>query len=151
MNLPPETPAGLRRAALTLHSLGQVDRDWLLQQLPGAMQQALCVLLAELNDLGIPPDAAVIRAALDEAPAQEAMSAAQAQGLCHVLANEVPVLQSLLLAALPLAQREAVLRHWPHELLARPSAVSGHTWTPALHEAVMRSWHDLAQKHEGQP
>jgi hypothetical protein len=148
VNLQSETSAGLRRAALALHSLRPSDRDWLLQQLARAEQQVLGELLTELSGLGIPPDAAVIRAALSEDPQGAPMSAEEARGLCLVLANEAPALQSLLLAALPESQRGAVLRHWPHELLARPSAVAGQAWTPALRDAVMQSWRELAQARQ---
>lgn len=148
MNLDSDTPAGLRRAALALHALGQADREWLLNQLPVPSRQTLGELLAELSELGIPPDDEVIRVALSEAAPDHPMSTGEARALCLVLADEAPAVQSLLLAALPVPQRDAVLQHWPHELLARPSAVAGPGWTPALHEAVMQSWRELAQLPE---
>lgn len=151
MNLHSDTPAGLRRAALALHALGPVDREWLLSRLPTPSQQTLGELLSELSELGIPPDDAVIRVALSEPATADSMSAEEARALCLVLADEAPVVQSLLLAALPASQRDAVLQHWPHEVLARPSAVAGPDWTPALREAVMQSWRDLAKLPEAMP
>lgn len=151
MNLQSDTPAGLRRAALALHALGEADREWLLERLPAQSRQTLGELLAELGELGIPPDDAVIRAALSEAAPGELMSTDEARALCSVLAEEAPAVQSLLLATLAASQREAVLLHWPHELLARPSAVAGPAWTPALHEAVTQSWRGLAQLPEVAP
>lgn len=148
MNAQHQTSAGLRRAALALHSLGQADRDWLLQQLPPTEQHSLAGLLAELNELGIAPDAAVIRAALNEASPSETMSAVHARELCLVLASEMPAMQGLLLAALPEAQRAAVLRHWPYELVACPRAVAERAWAPVVHDAVMQSWMELALARE---
>jgi len=148
MNLHSETPAGLRRAALALHALGQADRDWLLEQLPPQPRQTLGGLLAELTELGIAPDVEVIRAALSEKPPEPSLSAHEARALCLVLSEEAPAVRSLLLAALSAPEREVVLQHWPHELVARPTAVAGPGWAPALHTAVMQSWRKLAQLPE---
>lgn len=145
MKLQTDTSAGLRRAALALHSMGPADRQWLLKQLPRPNQQILEELLSELKALGIPPDGAVISAALQKVAGSDPVAVADARSLCLVLADEPPVLQSVLLAALPEAGRSAVLLHWPHEVLARPSAVNGQAWTPALRDAVMQSWRELGQ------
>lgn len=150
MKLQPETSAGWRRAALALHALGSSDRDWLLMQLSQSEQRVLRELLSELSGLGISPDAAVIRTALEEADSNDDNFAEQARHLCLVLADEAPAFQSLLLAMLPERQRAVVLRHWPHELLARPSAVNGPGWTPALRDAVMLSWQELAKRRQGE-
>jgi len=148
MNLHSDTPAGLRRAALALHALGPSDRDWLLDQLPLQSRQTLGGLLAELTELGIAPDGEVIRAALSEAFPRVALPAHEARALCLALAEEAPAVRSLLLAALSAPEREVVLKHWPHELVARPSAVAGPAWAPALHKVVMQSWRALAQLPE---
>ncbi len=148
MNLQSDTPAGLRRAALTLHALGPADREWLLRRLPAQSRQALGQLLAELSELGIPPDDAVIRVALSEAASEPSMPTGEARALCLVLADENRAVQSLLLAALPASQRDAVLQHWPHELVNRPSAVAAPSWTPALRAALLQSWRELAQLPE---
>lgn len=144
----PDRPSGLRRAALALHSLGHADRDWLLDQLPLEARQSLEHLLGELRDLGFPPDADVIRVALRETSPEGAMGEAQARKLCRVLVEQQPAMQGLLLAALPESQRSEVLSHWPRDILARPGADASMRWTPALRDAVMRSWYDLAQSCE---
>lgn len=148
MNLHSETSAGLRRAALTLHALDQADRAWLLERLPAQSREVLGELLGELRELRIPRDDEVIRAALSEAPLDASLGSADAKALCLVLADESPVLQSLLLATLAEPQRSAVLQHWPHELLPRPSPVALPAWTRALRGAVMDSWRELARLPE---
>lgn len=148
MNLQLDTSAGLRRAALALHALGEADREWLLSRLPAQSRETLDPLLVELGELGIAPDDAVIRVALSEVVADAPVATDEARALCAVLADEAPAVQSLLLAALPASQRDAVLQHWPHELFARPSAVAVPAWTPALHAAVMQSWRELARLQE---
>jgi hypothetical protein len=52
-----------RLAALTLHALAAADREWLLGRLMPAQASHLRALLAELVDLGIPPDPALIDSA----------------------------------------------------------------------------------------
>jgi hypothetical protein len=49
-----------RRAALSLHSLGENDRDWIISQLPKDKGRALQVLVNELDDLGFPQNAALL-------------------------------------------------------------------------------------------
>lgn len=145
MNLHSETSPGQRRAALALHSLGPSDRDWLLKQLPQPEQHVLGGLLSELRGLGIPPDAAVIRAALASVASGDSMTVDEARSLCLVLADEPGEFQGFLLAALPESERGAVLSHWPREQLIRPGAALGQAWQPALRDAVMRSWRELGQ------
>jgi hypothetical protein len=59
-----------RKAALLLHAMGPKDRDWLLAQLPTEQRGRLEALLAELDELGIPRDPALLReVAADASPA----------------------------------------------------------------------------------
>ncbi len=51
-----EQDAGLRRAALALHSLEPSDRAWMLSRLPDDRRGTLKPLLQELTELGIPAD-----------------------------------------------------------------------------------------------
>lgn len=50
----------LKKAALHLHCLDSVDRQWVLGQLPTVQQKKLRPLLAELRQLGIPPDQSLL-------------------------------------------------------------------------------------------
>src|SRR5437868_6737697 len=109
VNLAAETPAGLRRAALTLHALGEADQAWLLERLASGAQQTLRALIAELRELGIPANADVIRAALNEAQGAGTLSTEQARALGAVLVKEAPALQGMLLCALAADDREAVV------------------------------------------
>lgn len=132
--------AGLRRAALALHALDPVDRDWLLQRLPAA-RDALEQLLVELRELAMPADAEIIRVALNEAPAIAGVAVAQAASLCLALQTEPAALQCRLLALLGEAERRSVLALWP-ELQPFPAAVAEPCWTPAVREALLQSWRE---------
>lgn len=137
--------SGLRRAALALHALGEDDRAWLLERLPAGQQASLRSLLAELSELGMPRDGAVIRAALCESSeAPSALTEKEARKLCYALEQESPALQSLLLAALGAAERASVLGQWQSQLQSLPSPVSLPDWTPRLRQALLDSWRDVA-------
>lgn len=144
-----DVSAGRRRAALTLHALAVPDREWLLAQLPTAHRTALRGLLDELHELGIPADAAVIRAALAEAT--PAVPLPHAKGLAQVLARETESFRGVLLSLLPASQKDVVLSHWPLALEATPAPVDKPSWTPRLQEAMLKSWQDLAASQEVQP
>ena len=148
MNLAVDGHGGMRRAALTLHALGAADRDWLLQRLGEPSREALLALLGELRELAIPPDEQVIRAALIEGSATASAVRTDARLLCVALAKEPPMLQSLLLATVSEAEREAVLGHWPYEVLARPAAVAEPVWTAELRDALMQGWREVAAAKE---
>jgi len=145
-----DTPsAGQRRAALTLHALAAPDREWLLAQLPTPQGAALRGLLLELRDLGIPADASVIRTALAEAaPASPQPHAAD---LARVLAREAESFRGLLLSLLSATLKDAVLAQWPLAVEAAPIPADKPTWTPRLHQALLKSWQDLAAHQEVQP
>lgn len=149
MNLNVGNQGGLRRAALALHALGGDDREWLLQRLPAA-RESLQQLLAELRELDMPADAAVIRAALSEAPAITGSAGLQAAALCLVLQAEPRALQSLLLALLSDAERQSVLAEWP-ELQPLPAAIAQADWAPALREALLQGWREVASSAAGRP
>lgn len=53
--------SGVRQAALVLHGLAAVDREWMLSQLSKERVGHLRALLAELQEVGIPADAALLR------------------------------------------------------------------------------------------
>lgn len=151
MNEIAEVSAGRRRAALTLHALALQDREWLLEQLPAADSAALRELLAELQALGMPADADVIRSALAEAVPSADLSLTQACAHAQVLGREAEAFRGVLLSLLPAGQRDAVLAQWPRALEARPAPVAQPSWTPRLKDAMLRSWQDLAAAEEAQP
>jgi hypothetical protein len=113
------TPAaGLRRAALELHALGESDRNWVLAALPAGERGALETLLAELRALGIPPDAglpALPAVAPAPAPQPEAvpalacLDAGRVTALGRVLAGEPVALTRALLAVRRWDWRDALL------------------------------------------
>jgi hypothetical protein len=124
------TPAaGLRRAALELHALGESDRNWVLAALPVGERGTLETLLAELRALGIPSDAGLPAspavapapaATLPPAPAPapqpeavpalECLDAGRVTALARVLAAEPVALTRALLAVRRWHWRDALLR-----------------------------------------
>lgn len=60
----PDLSGSHRRAALVLHALDAVDRQWALEQLDREHRLALEGALAELVELGIPADPTLVDAAL---------------------------------------------------------------------------------------
>lgn len=107
------TREAVQRAALALHGLAGVDRDWVLQGLPAEQQRTLQPLLAELRELGIPHDATLLEELLREpeqgatpqAPPHplDALDAAELEALARILEDEPPRLVAVLLAT----------REWP--------------------------------------
>lgn len=140
-----------RRAALMVHALGGADREWLLQQLPRDQRDRLQALLADLQALGIPADAALLQQAI-AAPAPEparatapqppALEDADPAALARALQNEPARLVAQLLHARAWPWRAALLEQLPalkrrrvEEALA---ALQGTPATPvALQEALV--------------
>lgn len=96
----------MKRAALTLHSLADSDREWVLSQLPDAQSDALRALVDELRALGFPQDVnlatppAEPKAAPPVAstpPAVGKLEQATPKALYRVLQDESPALVSTLL------------------------------------------------------
>lgn len=122
----PATP--VRRAALLLHAMAPVDRDWVLAQLPASGRMRLETLLRELVELGIPNDPALLKQVaaagmpaaeptlegpLDEPGAEPpfaAVAAADPARLAVVLRDEPVDLVAMLLAAGDWTWRDAFMR-----------------------------------------
>ncbi len=107
----------LRKAALTLHALTDGDRMWLLGRLAPAQRQSLEALLRELTNLGIPPDARLLRHAVaaandgDEAPpARAALDALSPQEVQALLRGEPAGLVARVLAMQAWSWSEGFLR-----------------------------------------
>lgn len=96
----------MKRAALTLHSLADSDREWVLSQLPDGQSDALRALVDELRALGFPRDVHLATppaepeakpAAERAPPAVGKLDQASPKALYQVLRDESPVLVSALL------------------------------------------------------
>jgi len=111
-------PAALRRAALSIHALEPADRDWILASLPAEERDSLGVLLQELQDLGIAPDALPHDAGTDPQPEGSTAGLAALQDidlarLAKVLRAEPPIVIAALLAAHAWPWRERLLALMP--------------------------------------
>ncbi|MTW06370.1 hypothetical protein, partial [Pseudoduganella ginsengisoli] len=99
--------AAHRRSALLLHGLAGHDRDWVLAQLPPSDRAVLESHLAELRELGIPADPALL-------PPVEGAGAAMPAGepawmMRQLLAQGPAAWRGAWLATLSPGQRERVL------------------------------------------
>ena len=95
-----------RQAALLLHALAPQDCAWLLAELEPAQRASAQRLLAELRELGIPSDHALLQPVVDTAPAPQAATARLAalsdpelDALASALAKEPPALVAALVQA----------------------------------------------------
>ncbi|GAB3771675.1 hypothetical protein GCM10028796_40920 [Ramlibacter monticola] len=105
LQLPSPSPA--HRAALTLHALSGDDRAWVLEALSSQQRSVLKPLLGELDELGIPREADLLRglagtgseAAIPASDALQALDDPGVRRLANLLAAEPPRLAAALLAA----------------------------------------------------
>lgn len=107
----------LRRAALTLYALSDVDRKWVLQRLTSEQREALTPLLDDLLHLGIPTDPEIVQTVLRDA--QDRPSADpddRVQALWHSDENRIV----------------ALLRPEPDEFVARLLALRDWPWTKTV-------------------
>ncbi|WP_140637074.1 hypothetical protein [Methylibium rhizosphaerae] len=105
--------SSMRQAALTVHALNEADRRWVLEQLPQEERQPLLSLLRELAELGVPPDASLLPAAVE--PYTLPPAAMQAPGPEARLERLPPATVAAALRDEPRALVLAVLgcRAWP--------------------------------------
>ncbi|MHA6845564.1 hypothetical protein [Ralstonia syzygii] len=64
----PDTDPSTRSAALLLHALATVDREWVLQKLRPSDRARLRPMLEELREMGIPADPAIVEHTLGAMP-----------------------------------------------------------------------------------
>ncbi|USX18343.1 hypothetical protein NHH82_21030 [Oxalobacteraceae bacterium OTU3REALA1] len=114
---------GRRQAALTLHAMTAADRRWLLSQLEAAQRAPLETLLAELAELGIPADPALLQQALrdggtpagvhgaPDADAERALRQADPARLAQLLQHEPDRLVARLLLAADWPWQADMLAH----------------------------------------
>ncbi len=148
-----------RRAALTLHGLSATDRQWVLGQLRPVQRAELEALLAELVELGIPSDPALVEAALQHPHGTEpslsmpppAPIDSSPQVLAELFRHEPDVLLGLYLDTLETSGVEQVLRQLPSERVVRlrgaPAAAlrQATALREALREVVHAHTHPPAQ------
>ena len=88
------TPAGERHAALALHGMAAVDREWMLQQLGDEWRAVLDGLLAELRELGVAAEPQLLAAGSSGAasgePAPREVLASLPGELLHRLLRDEP-------------------------------------------------------------
>ena len=101
-----------RSAALMLHGMSDADRAWAWSRLDDTHRQALTPLLQELQDLGVPRDAALLGDAVAADPV--APSAAPRTARQHVAAADaVQVADALAAEPAGLVRRLLALGPWP--------------------------------------
>jgi hypothetical protein len=110
----PDHLDGSRRAALLLHAMSGTSRQWVLEQLPEVQRETLCGLLAELWELGIPADPALLEETLAEQQPPEPTG----------IAPQRAEAQRVRIGKAPLLLLWAVLRDEPAGLIARLLALT---------------------------
>lgn len=143
-----QAPA-VRRAALMLHGLADVDRRWLLERLAPAQRQAVEPLLAELAGLGIPRDGAeggpvwpqATAAPMAVPPGVAAPSPEPGRSPVEPVADEpargrpMPAADDVLVR-LSVAEAGLLLADEPDGLVADVLASGAYPWQAALLEAL---------------
>ena len=120
----PATP--IRRAALLLHAMAPVDRNWVLAQLPASGRTRLKTLLRDLAELGIPNDPALLK---QVAAAGMPVAEPTLGGPHHEPGSEPPFAA---VAAPDPARLVLVLRDEPVDLVAMLLAAGDWTWRDAF-------------------
>ena len=138
---------GARRAALALHALGKVDRDWLLQRLGPEQRASMTALLNELRSLGIPPDGEIVRRVLDEqaVPVDKAQAPEDDALMCRALERETNAVRELMLSTLSAEAAAAVCQCWNVRDELQPQHRPGVIETPAVRDAVLEAWRNAAR------
>lgn len=103
----------LRRCALTLHSLGDDDREWVLSRLPAQQGVELRSLLNELRELSIPSDPALVRAALTAGEESRGLPHWCTRSLAAALESEPTVVIARALQLVPIADHDKVMAQLP--------------------------------------
>lgn len=137
-----QTEDRTRRAALMLHALPQLDRNWLLSQLPKQDQALLMALVDELVHLGIPPNREFVEQALGATSAPmsvdvEIQGAALELAFAPTLTNIVPTTDTDIeyfenLTAARKTCLLGVLSHEPPLLIARLMQMRPWSWSDSV-------------------
>ncbi|HEX7888057.1 MAG TPA: hypothetical protein VF522_01750 [Ramlibacter sp.] len=140
-----QTQVAARRAALTIHALGEEDRAWMLAQLQPQQRAVLEPLLSELRDLGIQSDRRVLEQIESDSPSPVSATARlarlgrpQIQHLARLLEQEPPEVTRALLAAGDAAWRNSLLKALDPRFATRVRGLSSAVSNgPALAAALL--------------
>lgn len=138
MEVDPQAGTASRHAALLAHALAPRDQAWLLASLPPPRRRALQALLTELRDLGLPPDAAVLKGLTREAAPEplQVLGRRQIRVLAGLLQGEPPALAARLLAMRRWTWRPALLAAMGPGFVAAARAGAVMAPAPALDAAL---------------
>ncbi len=138
------TSPGVRQAALLLHTLEGLDRDWMLSQLPTDQQAEMHALLDELAELGVPADKGLLSEVLESSvgsPLAEPVDDSEGGRLVHQLQQ------------LPAKAVAVLLQPEPDRFIAQVLRLGAWPWRDALLEHLgptrRRRIHELAETADG--
>ncbi|MDB5750676.1 MAG: hypothetical protein JWP65_1097 [Ramlibacter sp.] len=148
--------AAPRRAALMAHALAPPDQAWLLEALSPGRKDVLQGLLAELVELGIPPDVTLLQDLKPRpvfgAAALENLERGQVRLLATLLQREPPAITARLLAMRTWQWRDALLAamedHFVRQLRQHAVGARAPVFEAALCEALSQS---IAAESRRQP
>jgi hypothetical protein len=136
-----------RHAALMLHAMELADQDWLLARLAPGAQERMRALLQELQALGIPADASLLRQVTAAAPVAatpgptaaerlDRLPIARMQALADLLHAEPPQLAARLLRQRAWSWRDSLVQQWDPDFRRRVEEPTDGGAAPALDAAL---------------
>lgn len=137
--------SGTRRAALTLHSLSETDRQWIMDSLPSETSARLRSLLDEITELGLQPGTPGLVAQVDLSPpdpdsgSQAVMTFEEigAARLAHVMqAEPAEVIEAVLTLSGAPARTDVLSRIGGHRRIAAAARAPGHRTAPRLNASL---------------
>lgn len=131
----PETDASARSAALLLHALAVSDREWVLRKLEPSDRARLDPMLAELHQMGVPADPAIVERTLGAMPFWGADSgglSSPAPGRKHGLLSGATGDQMARLHSVAPAVLAEVLRFEPPRVIATLLLLADWPWHAAV-------------------
>lgn len=153
-----DAQAPVRRAALALHSVSELDRAWMLGAISQEQRGQLEPLLQELEGLGIPREPAVLHemvaAAMRMEPALETLELARGLEpedlgrIAAALKAESPALVAAILGAPGWPWREEILARFDDEFRAAVRrALFVRKSAPALEQAIAGELRRVLPEH----